>query len=71
LNVKNKIKVIGALSIPVLRHSFVIINRRLEEIRKIERKTRKVLTIYKMHHRKADKDRLCEKERGRKGPVTN
>ena len=44
LNAKNQITAIGALAVPVLRHSFGIINLRLEEIRKIDRKTRKVLT---------------------------
>jgi len=40
------------------------INCRLEEIRKIDRKTRKVLTVYKMHHPKADIDRLYVKRKG-------
>jgi len=47
LNAKNKITAIGALAVPVLRHSFGIINLRLEEIRKIDRKTRKVITMKK------------------------
>ena len=57
LNTKNTITVTGALTVPVLRYSFGIINWRLEEIRKIDRKTRKVLTLYKMHNPKADIDR--------------
>ena len=52
LNTKNKITAIGTLAVPVLRYSFGIINCRLEEIRQIDRKTRKVLTMYKMHHLK-------------------
>jgi hypothetical protein len=45
---------------------------RLEEIRKIARKTLKVLTMYKMHHPKADTDKtICEKKRRTKRPVTN
>ena len=35
--------------------------RRTEEIKKIDRKTRKMLTVYKMHHPTADTDRLCVK----------
>jgi len=58
LHAKNKITAIGALAVLVPRNSFGIINWRLEEIRKIERKTRKVLTMYKIHHPKADIDRL-------------
>jgi hypothetical protein len=65
LNVKNKITAIGTLAVPVLRYSFGIINWRLEEIKKIDRKTRKTLTMYKMHHPKADTDRLYVK--GREG----
>jgi len=34
--------------------NFGIFNWSLEEIRRIERKIRKVLTIYKMHHANAD-----------------
>ena len=52
LNAKNKITAIGALAVQVLRYSFGIINWRLGEIRKIDRKTRKVLTMYKMYHPK-------------------
>ena len=58
LNAKNKITAIGSLAVPVLRCSFDIINWRLEEIRKIDRNTRKVLTMYTMYHPKADIDRL-------------
>jgi len=61
LNVRNKITAIGALAVPVLRHSFGIINWRTEEIKKIDRKTRKVLTMYKMHHQNVDMDRLFVK----------
>jgi hypothetical protein len=43
-----------SIAVPVLRYSFGIINCRSEEIRKIDRKTRKTQTMYKMHHPKAD-----------------
>ena len=67
LNARNKITAIGALAVPLLRYSFGIINWRTEEIKKIDRKTRKILTMYKMHHPKADIDRLYikRKEGGR------
>jgi len=45
----------------VLRYSFGIINCRTEEIKKIDKKTRKMITMYKMHHQKAGKDRLYVK----------
>jgi len=57
-NAKNKFTTIGALIFPILRYNFCTINWRLAEIRKIDRKTRKVLTMYKMHHPKAAIDRL-------------
>ena len=45
LNARNKITAIGALDIPVLRHSFGIINWRTEETKTINRKIRKMLTM--------------------------
>jgi hypothetical protein len=60
LNARNKI---GALAVPVLRYSFGIINWRIEEIKKIDRKTRKMLTMYKRHHAKADIDSLYVKRK--------
>jgi hypothetical protein len=63
LNTRNKITAIGALAFPVLRCSFGIINWRNEEIKQIDRKTRKKLTMYKMHHPKADIDRLYVKRK--------
>ena len=63
LNARNKITAIGALAVPVLKHSFGVINWRLEEIRKIAWKTRKVLTMYEMHQPKADIDSLYVKRK--------
>ena len=64
LNARNKITAIGALAVPVLRYSFGIIHWKIEEINKIVRKTRKMLKMYKMHHPKADIDRLYVKRKG-------
>jgi hypothetical protein len=52
LNARNKIKTFGAPAVPVLRYSFGIINWRTEDINKTDRKTRKILKMYKMHHPK-------------------
>ena len=57
-NSRNKITAIGELAVPILRYSFGIINWRLEEMRKICKKTRKILKEHKVHHTKADGDRL-------------
>jgi uncharacterized membrane protein YgaE (UPF0421/DUF939 family) len=70
LNARNKITAIGALADPVLRYSFGIINWRIEDIKKIDSKTRKILTMYKVHRPKADIDRLYVKRKeGRRGLV--
>jgi hypothetical protein len=63
LNARNKITAIGALAVPVLRYSVGIINWRLKEIKQIDRKTRKILTMYKIHNPKADIDRLYVKRK--------
>jgi hypothetical protein len=63
LNARNKITAIGALAVPVLRYSFGVINWRIEEVKQIDRKTRKMLKMYKMHHPKADIDRLYVKRK--------
>jgi flagellar basal body rod protein FlgC len=54
LNARNKMTAIGALAVLVLRYSFGIINCRMEKIKQIDRKTRKMLTMYEMYHPKAD-----------------
>jgi hypothetical protein len=58
---------IGSLAVPVIRYSFGIINWHQEEIQKLDRKTRKMLTIHGQHHTRADIDCLCvpRKEGGR------
>jgi hypothetical protein len=63
LNARNKITAIGALAVPVLRCSFGIINWRIEEVKQSDRKTRKMLTMYKMHHPTAGIDRLYLKRK--------
>src|SRR5215469_1553793 len=69
LNTRNKITAIGTLVVPVLRYSFGIINWKTEEIKQIDRKTRKMLTMYKMHHPKADIERLYIKSKEGRGLV--
>jgi predicted short-subunit dehydrogenase-like oxidoreductase (DUF2520 family) len=57
-NNNNKIKSIGSLAVPVLRYDFGIVNWHQAELQKLDRKTRKLLTIHGQHHPKADVDRL-------------
>ena len=58
LSAKNKIQATGSLAVPVLRYSFETVNWHQEELQKLDRKTRKLLTIHGQHHPKADVDRL-------------
>ena len=58
LNSANRIKAINTLAMPVVQYSFNVINWTVHELRRIDTKIRKLLTFYKMHHPKADKDRL-------------
>ena len=58
LNSANKLKAINTLAVPVVTYSFSIINWTLQELAKLDTKTRNFLTMYKMHHPKSDVDRL-------------
>ena len=58
LNSANKLEAINTLAVPVVTYSFNIINWTLQELAKLDTKTRKFLTMYKMHHPKSDVDRL-------------
>ena len=58
LNAVNRTNAINALAVPVVAYSFNIINWTVEDLEKIDHKTRKLLTRRKMHHPKAEKDRL-------------
>ena len=58
LNSVDRIEAINTLAIPVVAYSFNIIHWKLEEIRKLDRKTRKPLTLERMHHPKSDVDKL-------------
>jgi len=56
------------LAVPVLRYSFGTVNWYQDELQKLDRKTRKLLTIHGQHHSKADVDRLyVPRKHGRRG----
>ncbi|XP_031556859.1 uncharacterized protein LOC116293560 [Actinia tenebrosa] len=67
LNAANIITAINTLAVPLVSYSFSIIHCTLTELKKLDRKTRKFLAMNKMHHPKADVDRiyLPRKEGGR------
>ena len=48
----------NTLAVPVVTYSFNIMNWALQELAKLDTKTRKLLTMYKIHQPKSDKDRL-------------
>ena len=68
LNSRNNITAINALAIPVASYSLNVINWQMKEIGKMDAKTRKLMTMYRMNHPKADADRIYlprkEGERG-------
>ena len=67
LNTKNKLEAINALAIPAVSYSFSVANWNLEEIKRIDRKNRKLMTLNRMHHPKVDVSRMYipRKEGGR------
>ena len=66
MNGKNKSKAINTLAIPVVTYSFNVINWNLEEVRRMDSKVRKLLTLNRMHLPKEDVNRMYvpRKERG-------
>ena len=67
LNGRNKIEAINSLAIPTVQYSFGIIDWKYSEIKKLDSKTRKILTMHGMLHPKSDVDRIYipRKEGGR------
>ena len=68
LNAVNRIAAINSLAIPVITYSMNILNWKINDLKRLDTKTRKLLTIYRMHNPKADVDQLylprCEGGRG-------
>lgn len=58
LNATNRIEAMNTLAVPVVSYSFNIIDWTEQEIQNLDRKTRKILAAEKMHHPKADVDRI-------------
>ena len=58
LNSANRIEAINTLAIPVVTYSFNIVNWTLSDIKKMDTRIRKLMTCNRMHHPKADIDRL-------------
>ncbi len=60
---KNKMKAINIIAVPLMTYSFGIVDWLREDIIKIDRKTRKLLTSGKIHHPKDDVDRMYIKRK--------
>jgi hypothetical protein len=58
LNAGNIIKAINSRAVSIIRYGAGLIEWTKEELKEMDRKTRKILTIYKCFHRRYDVDRL-------------
>ena len=58
LNGKNWIQAINTLGVVLLRYGATIINWKVDELKKIDKTTRKTLAVYGTLHSKSDIDRL-------------
>jgi Reverse transcriptase (RNA-dependent DNA polymerase) len=68
LNAGNTVHAINVWAVSAFRYSAGILDWTKEQLEEIDRKTRKLLTIYRMHHPKADIDRLyLPREAGGRG----
>ena len=67
LNARNRIDAINSVALHVVTYSFTIINWLLTEIKKVDTKVCKHLTMHRMHHPKSNVNRLYlpRKEGGR------
>ena len=71
LNGRNKFQAINTWAIALFRYGAGIINWRKDELEKLDRKTRKILTLYGAHHPKSDVDRLyLPRNKGGRGLIS-
>ena len=71
LNGGNLVRGVNAWAVSLLRYSAAFVSRRKSQLQAIDRKTRKLLTIYGVLHPKSDVDRLCiPRKEGGKGLIT-
>jgi len=71
LNGKNKMQAINTWAVALLRYGAGIINWKVAELKKIDRTTRKTLTMYGAFHPKSDIDRLyLKRKHGGRGLIS-
>ena len=71
LNGKSKIKAINSWAATMMRYGAGVVEWRFDELKELERKTHKLLTMHKGLHAKRDIDRLyVRRKEGRRGQVS-
>ena len=71
MNGKNKIQAINNLAVALLRYGAGIINWKVDELKKMDRTKKKILTMYGALHPKSDIDRLyLKRKRGGRGLIS-
>ena len=71
LNSKNVISAINSRAISIIRYSAGIIKWTIKEMKELDRKTRKLLTINSMFHKRGDIDRLyIKRSEGGRGMIS-
>ena len=71
LNSKNVVNAINCRAISIIRYSAGIIKWNLSEVKELDRKTRKLLTIHNMFHKRGDIDRLyVKRSEGGRGMIS-
>ena len=72
LNGKNKIQAINSWAVALLRYGAAIINWKVDELKIMDRITRKTLTMYGALHPKSDIGRLyLKRKHGGRGLISN
>ena len=59
----NTFSAINSRAIAVVRYNAGVVHWRKDELQEIDRKTKKLLTIYRTYHPQSDKDRLYVKRK--------
>ena len=71
LNSKNTISAINSRAIYILRYSAGILGWTVNDMKELDRKTRKMLTLHNMFHKKGDVDRLyMSRQEGGRGLIS-
>ena len=71
LNSKNTISAINSRAISIVKYSAGILGWTVSEIKELDRKTRKMLTLHNMFHKKSDVDRLyISRQEGGRGLIS-